>query len=311
MKYINKIVPIIMLTLLLISMLIFADKVIINVNLAVDICINNLLPSMLPFLILSTILSNYGFIEIISKIMHPIMKYLFHLNSNCAYIIILSMLSGSPANSKYITQLLNSKKITVDDANKVLLFSHFVNPIFIIGTVGTVFLNNKLYGYLILVSHYLANIVIGIFTRNKNIPKDKVIISFNNQSKNFITILKSAIKDTIDTLFIVFGTITCCLVVLSIINSYFSFNPILYGILEMTSGLKYISISNISILYKIIISTFFISFGGISIHAQVFSIIDNKKIKYLPYLEARILQGLISSIIAYVIYIVISNIGLI
>ena len=63
-----------MLTLLLISMLIFADKVIINVNLAVDICINNLLPSMLPFLILSTILSNYGFIEIISKIMHPIMK---------------------------------------------------------------------------------------------------------------------------------------------------------------------------------------------------------------------------------------------
>ena len=304
MKYINKIIPLIILTLLLISMLIFADKVIINVNLAVDICINNLLPSMLPFLILSTILSNYGFIEIISKIMHPIMKYLFHLNSNCAYIIILSMLSGSPANSKYIIQLLNNNKITIDDANKVLLFSHFVNPIFIIGTVGTVFLNNKLYGYLILVSHYLANIIIGIFTRDKNIPKDKITISFNTPPKNFITVLKSAIKDTIDTLFIVFGTITCCLVVLSIINSYFNFNPILYGILEMTSGLKYLSISNIKVIHKIIISTFFISFGGISIHAQVFSIIDNKKIRYLPYLEARTLQGLISSIIVYILYII-------
>ena len=302
MKYIKKFTPLLLLTLFLISVLIFADKVIINVQLAVDICINNLLPSMLPFLILSAILSNYGFVEIISKLMHPIMKYVFHLNSNCAYILILSMLSGSPANSKYIRQLLDDKKISINDANKILLFSHFVNPIFIIGTVGTIFLENKTYGYFILISHYLANFIIGIFTRDKKIPNSKIDISLNYKPKNFITTLKCAIKDTIDTLFIVFGTITCFLVTSSIINSYFNFNPMLYGILEMTSGLKYISISNINMLYKLIFSTFFLSFGGISIHMQVLSILENKKIRYLPYLEARILQGLISIIIVIILY---------
>ena len=134
MKYIRKLIPIIILILFLISMIVYSDVVIKSVSFAVTLCINNLFPSMLPFLILSSILSNYGFVELVSHILSPLMRNLFHINSNCAYILILSMLSGSPSNAKYIKELLDSNKITTGDANKVLLFSHFVNPIFIIGS---------------------------------------------------------------------------------------------------------------------------------------------------------------------------------
>ena len=312
MKKIKKLIPIIILILFLISMIVLSDIVIKSVSFAVTLCINNLFPSMLPFLILSSILSNYGFVELVSHILSPLMRNLFHLNSNCAYILILSMLSGSPSNAKYIKELLDSNKITSSDANQILLFSHFVNPIFIIGTVGTIFLDNKTYGFIILISHYLANLIIGIMLRKKSIPSSIPSNNnfFNIQSKGFITTLKNAIKDTIDTLLVIFGTITSALVFSSIINAYFNFNPIFNGLLEVTSGLKYVSIESNTILLKIIISTFFISFGGFSIHAQVMSILDNKDIKYIPYLEARILQGLISSIIAYIMYIVINNIGI-
>lgn len=313
MKYIRKLIPIIILILFLLSMIIFSDVVIKSVSFAVNICINNLFPSMLPFLILSSILSNYGFVELASHILSPIMRNLFHLNSNCAYVLVLSLLSGSPANSKYIKELLDSNKITIGDANQILLFSHFVNPIFIIGTIGTIFLGNKTYGFIILISHYLANLIIGIMLRKKEIPTKSISSNnfFNIKSKGFITTLKSAIKDTIDTLLVVFGTITSTLVFSSIINNYFKFNPILNGILEITSGLKYISIESTTILTKIILSTFFISFGGLSIHAQVMSILDNKKIKYFPYLEARLLQGLISSIIVYFLYMIIVRFSLV
>ena len=299
-------------------MIIFSDVVIKSVSFAVDICINNLFPSMLPFLILSSILSNYGFVELASHILSPIMRNIFHLNSNCAYVLcayvlILSLLSGSPANSKYIKELLDSNKITISDANQILLFSHFVNPIFIIGTIGTIFLGNKIYGFIILISHYLANLIIGIMLRKKEIQKNNTYYNnfFNIKPKGFITTLKSAIKDTIDTLLVVFGTITSTLVFSSIINTYFNFNPILNGILEITSGLKYISIESTTIFTKIILSTFFISFGGLSIHAQVMSILDNKNIRYLPYLEARLLQGLISSIIVYFLYMIVIKIGIV
>ena len=130
MKKIKKLIPIIILILFLISMIIYSDIVIKSVSFAVTLCINNLFPSMLPFLILSSILSNYGFVELVSHILSPLMRNLFHINSNCAYILILSMLSGSPSNAKYINELLDSNKISIKDANQILLFSHFVNPIF-------------------------------------------------------------------------------------------------------------------------------------------------------------------------------------
>lgn len=305
MKKINKLLPFLFFTILLISMIIFTDKVIISVKTSLEICINNVIPTMFPFLIISSILTNYGFIELVSKLMHPIMKYIFHLNSNCAYVLLLSMLSGSPTNAKYIKQLLDNKKITIKDANKILLFSHFINPIFIIGTVGIIFLNNKKYGYLILISHILSNLIIGIFLRDKSIPLDKEINIIKYNSKTFFIALKDAIKDAVNTLVIVFGTITSMLVFLNIINSYFNFNHIFYGIIEITCGLKYLSSSSLKVFYKIIISTFFLSFGGISIHTQVLSIIDNKKIRYIPYLEARIIQGLLSVSIVIILLIII------
>ena len=75
----------------------------------------------------------------------------------------------------------------------------------------------------------------------------------------------------------------------------------LYGLIEITQGLKYLSLSNLSIYVKTIIASFIISFGGISIHAQVFSILDNKKIRYMPYLLSRIIHGIISSIITIIL----------
>ncbi len=304
----KKTIPLILLITILIAMIMEADKVIDSVSFSFEICINNLFPSLLPFLILSSILSNYGFIELVSELLKPIMINVFHLNSNCAYVLVLSILSGSPSNSKYIKELLNDNKISISDANQILLFSHFVNPIFIIGTIGTIFLDNKKYGIIILISHYLANIIIGIFLRNKNKPQ-YVKINLNKvfqiQPKGFIETLKIGINEAINTLLVIFGTITCCLVFSTIISSFFDFNPILNGFLEVTSGLKYISNSNIKVVFKIVFSTFFISFGGISIHTQVLSILDNKKIRYLPYLEARLLQGLIASIIVYFLYLII------
>ena len=47
--------------------------------------------------------------------------------------------------------------------------------------------------------------------------------------------------------------------------------------------------------------TFLISFGGFSIHMQVFSILSDYKIKYLPYLITRIMHGLISASLVYLI----------
>ena len=183
----------------------------------------------------------------------------------------------------------------------------FTNPIFIIGTIGYNFLNNKKLGLIILISHFASSFVIGVFNKKrKNIKIGNISIKKNKN--NFISILKESINSTIDTLFLILGIITTCIIITTIINNIFNINnnyKFFFGLLEITQGLKYLSLSNLNINIKTIISSFLISFGGLCIHAQVFSILNNKKIRYTPYLISRIIHGLLSSIITYfLIYVI-------
>ena len=136
--------------------------------------------------------------------------------------------------------------------------------------------------------------------KNKSINTIRTIKTVKNNKNNFIVVLKKSILDISNNLLIILGIITFFIMISTILNNILRLNTnykFIYGLLEMTQGLKYLAISNISFNLKIIISTFLISFGGISIHMQVFSIIQNKKIRYIPYLVSRIIHGILSSFI--------------
>ena len=110
---------------------------------------------------------------------------------------------------------------------------------------------------------------------------------------------------TINTLLLLLGIITTFLVLSKIVNNIINLNTIyqsfINGILEMTQGIKYVSMLSIPLNIKASIITFFISFGGISIHLQITSILSDTNIKYKYYLFSRIIHATISSILIYFI----------
>ena len=274
-----------------------------SIHFSFSLCINNLFPSLIPFMLLSNILINYNFVNDLSDMLKTIMKKVFKVNKNCSFALIMSILSGTPSNAKYLKDLYDNKLININDIQKCLNFCHFTNPIFIIGTIGITFLNNKKLGLMILISHYITSIIIGFLNKNNSDINNNNLISMKNKN-NFFNILKTSINTTIDTLFLILGIITTCIIITCIINNVLSINEnfkFIFGFIEITHGLKYLSISNFSTEFKAIMSSFLISFGGFCIHAQVFSILDNKKIRYLPYLLSRISHGIISSILTLIL----------
>lgn len=285
------------------TLLFFSYDVIESIKLSFSICMNNLFPSLIPFMLLSNILIKYNLIDDMSYMFGKLMNKILKVNKNCAFILIMSMISGTPSNGKYISDLLNNNLIDLDDANKCLKFCHFTNPIFILGTIGYTFLGNKKLGLIILISHFLSSFIICAFNKKKTY-KETITTSKTNKNNNFIYILNESIKSTISTLLLILGIITTCLIITCLLNKIFNINnnyKFIYGIIEITQGLKFLSLSNLSIKLKTIISSFLISFGGFCIHMQVFSILDNKKIRYIPYLICRIFHGIISALITLVI----------
>jgi len=268
---------------------------------------NNLFPTIFIFFIITDILNNYNFPYYVSKSIGKLISKIYHVPKESAYIIIMSLTSGFPGNSKLIKEQLDNNIINSYDATKLLTMTHFSNPLFIIYTIGINFLHDKKIGIIILIIHFLTNFLIGYLFRN-------IYKISNNQASyklkkplSFMALLKISITNTINTLMNVFGIVIFFSLITKTINQYLNLNPIsnvlLNGLLEITNGLSILSTLNISKVSASVISTFFISFGGFSIHMQVMSILSKYQINYYIYLLARVMHAAISSLLVFIVLI--------
>ena len=240
-----------------------------------------LFPVSFIFFILSTLLIEYKLLDIIP------------ININNIYIYLLSLISGFPSGAKYTKELLDNNYISKEEASSLILFSHFPNPLFIIGSINTIL--NKNICLKLLISILLSNFIILIFTKKYNKKHTNII----NNNNSFSMILKNAIYKSTKTIILIYGTSIFFYLISSIITKYISFNPYLYilvsGIFDLTKGVFSTTIIN-NIFIKSILILIFISFGSISIHMQVKSILEDTLL-YKSFIKGRIIGTIISIII--------------
>lgn len=81
-------------------------------------------------------------------------------------------------------------------------------------------------------------------------------------------------------------------------------HALIAGFFEMTLGAQTASLApeHIPLSYKIAIAGAITSWSGLSVHAQVASILSKTDIRYLPYLFARLLHGLFAAVITLLIW---------
>ena len=230
----------------------------------------------------------------------------------------MSIISGNPANAKYTRELYLDGKINRYEATKILCFTCFSNPLFILGTVAVMFLQSKETGVLILLCHYLGNLIVGLGMRSYHpSAKEKDSTSFikaidemqdkrNKNKESFGQMITSALISSIDTLLLILGVITMCLVITTIIDNNLNLNSILQSVLngfvEMTQGLKYISLEAIPLKVKCVLTVMILSFGGLSVHIQIMGILSDTDIKYFPFLCARVCHAIISSLLIFILF---------
>ncbi|MBR3897953.1 MAG: hypothetical protein IKJ43_01585 [Bacilli bacterium] len=291
-----------------------SESILNSVSFSLNIFKNNVFPSLFPFFVLSNLLVNYGLVEFMSNIFKGFMNKFFKINSRCAFIFFMSIISGNPANAKYTRELYLNGDIDRFEAIKVLSFSSFASPLFILGTVS-VFLNNYEAALLVLICHYVGNFIVGLLLRNYHPSNLEDKASFKkainemhrkriSNKDSFGVIITNSLIQSINTLLLILGVITVCLVLTTIINNIFSINDVyrsaLNGFIEMTQGLKYIGMEDIPLRLKSTLTVMIISFGGLSVHMQIMSILNDTDIKYLPFLCMRLLASLISSFLLFI-----------
>lgn len=292
-KYKNLIV--VLLFLILEIYVLYNSKEIINeFSNTLKICLYSLMPTMFASVLFSKILIELEFEKYIPKFIINSISKLFKITKKESMIFILSIISGYPNNSK---MLENNKNL-----DKIILFTNFVNPLFLIGTVGTIYLKDIKLTIIIYLSHLISNIIIGIIIRNKKIYEIKKEEKINN--KSIFDIYFSSLKSTIYTLSNIFSNILFFSILISLLKNILPFNKIInhfiIGLFEFSSGINLICSNDISIFIKGILITIIITFGSFSIHMQMINV--NSKIKYIKFLLFRILNVFISIILFIILF---------
>ena len=161
---------------------IFVFYVIINMIIFPEIYINqafngisawafNVLPSVLPFMFFTKVLTSLGSLNGLSRIFKRPCKFLYKTHQTSSLVFLTSVISGYPVGAKMTADLYNQGVITRMDAFKMSSFCSTSGPMFIIGAVGIGMLGNAKYGYIIFICHAVGALINGLLYRNLQIKE--------------------------------------------------------------------------------------------------------------------------------------------
>ena len=284
------------LTIIFFFILIFIKKDIMYYTIynTVILWFKNIVPNLLPMFIITSLIIESNLIINICNIFGKLFNKIFKCSNYGIFIYFLSLFTGSPSNAKYINDLINNNLISNTLSDKLLLFTSNYN-ILLIYSLLSLYLN-KYISIKIIIIIIISNIIVGLIFRNINYIDLKT-----NYIKRKINISK-IIKDTLDTLLMILGTLIFFNIIINLLPiKNMLLKNILNGFLEITTGLKGLEYLDISNNIKILLSTIYLSFGGLSIHTQIKSILPDTN--YTLFLKSR-LYAVITSIILLTLFII-------
>lgn len=251
------------LSLLLLILFIIRKEIIISSSInALNLWVNTLFPLLFPTFVLSDLITSSGIVNFISNKFGKFFSKIFNTNSNGLYILLISMLCGSPSNAKNISILYKNNSINRNDITYFLIFSTLFNP-FLILSFG---------GIKCLIIFWISNLINAYIYRPK---KNKNSTQFNHTIKKFN--LNDSIDININLLLKILGVIVIFSCLINILSYNYKSRLLCSLLFEVTNSLN-------------IIHTFFhnnlnlylmaYSFAGLSIFIQIKSILKDTFIDF-------------------------------
>lgn len=260
-----------------------------------------LLPTLLPFIILSNILIHTNSVYYISQALKPFIQKLFHVSDEACYAIFIGFLCGYPMGAKVIADLIHTGRISKKEGQYLLSFCNNTSPMFIISYIVMQHFKDEsmLLGTLLIL--FLSPILCSfVFRKVYHIKSTSYTQKGGSQSKihfNF-QIFDDAIMNGFETITKVGGYI----ILFSILFVLCSKLPIhvFLPLLEISNGVPFIMnlSQNISITYPYVLGL--TSFGGFCAIAQTNSMIQDTKLSIFPYIMQKLITALVTSLLAIV-----------
>ena len=315
-----------------ICMLLFPEAAYQGASNGIRTWVVHLLPSLLPFFIVANLLFSLGFVRFLGVLLEPIMRPVFRLPGEAGFALALGFTSGFPMGAILTTSLCEQNLCTDEEAARLAAFTNNSSPLFLLTAVPVSMLHAPELGILLLSAHYAANLTIGILLRFTSCKTQFIhaqadhhllrnaftqLLQYQKEHPASIgTILGQAIQKGITSIvqiggFVLFFSVLLAMLdasgILTLLETPFAMllgilqitpqlsNALASGFFEMTLGAQSASQCSADILEQLMIISFILGWSGLSIQAQVCSILSSQHISPVRYCLCRPLQGILAA----------------
>lgn len=291
---------------------------------AAAMCIEVILPSLFPFLVVSNLLIGLGFAESAGRIAAPLMRRVFNLNGSCASVFIMGIVGGYPVGARAAITSYERGLCTKAECERMLSFCNNSGPAFILGVVGVGVFANSRAGMLLYLSHVLASLTVGVcfrfYKRREPLARTRAVTyEVQKPSRVFVDAVRSGLVGIGNiSAFVIFFAVAINLLfasgalgalsrgIAALLTPFGidsgSINRLLVGVIEMTSGLTSLKGAAESMNARLSMAAFLLGWAGVSVHCQVLSFIGDSGLSLMPYLCGKLLHAILSTVYIAVLF---------
>lgn len=294
--------------ILFFSMLSFPQTVFTGASYGLVLWFRHVLPTLLPYMILINVLICTPALHWICSITSTFLCPLLGTSYYGTFAVLTGFLCGYPMGAKTTSDLLNVNKISRSEASYLLSFCNNISPAFILSYVVAQNMKERnlcIPFFLILTfTPLMLSFIFRLFYR---LPESSCSFpqvtpgSFSNPSESISdNFLDRCILNAFESVTKVGGYMMMFSVLIQLLASVLPntiFSLLLYSSLEISTGIRLLFSSALYTTEKIILCAFLTSFGGWCCIAQTYSMISSSQLPILPYITAKLVTALVTSLL--------------
>lgn len=284
---------------------------------ALVLCARSVIPSLFPFLVISSLLLSLGFGQLTAPWLAGLMEPLFHVPGAGSAALVLGLVGGYPIGARTAADLYRESLISREEAERLLAFCNNSGPAFIFGVVGAGVFGSGALGLLLYLVHMAASLLVGLlfrFYRPGEGPRRGRLQGAQFQTASFPAAFTHSVTGALSSTlnicaFVLFFTVTIRMFsltgvltglarLLSLLFGPLGFDQswarrLLTGVLEVSSGVS--SLTGGSLSGRLSMAAFMLGWAGLSVHCQVLAFLGDSGLSMRTYLAGKLLHGGLSA----------------
>lgn len=292
------------------------------------------LPALLPFFIAAELLMELGVVHFMGVLAEPLMRPVFNVPGTGSFTFAMGIASGYPLGAALSARLKDNGLATKTEAERLMCFCNTSDPLFMTGAVAVGMFKRPDLAGIITGAHYLSALVVGVLLRfwkrkdppSRPIPTEPGFIvvraymamrkAQRETRKAFGESLGDSVKRSVNTLLTILGFMVLFSVVFELLKmagaaSLLSrglsavvpanilppalHDSLVSGLFELTIGTASAASADAPLIARVAMCSAIIAWSGLSVHAQVASVIQPSGMSVLPYSMARFFQALLAA----------------